>query len=43
MFNTFVLLFMAGITIIVGYFLKERLNESVKKFEKGFKESGLSE
>lgn len=43
MFNTFVLIFMAGITIMIGYFLKERLNESVRKFEKGFKESGLSE
>ncbi|WP_250674464.1 YhgE/Pip domain-containing protein [Paraclostridium ghonii] len=43
MFNTFVLIFMAGITIIIGYCLKERLNEYVRRFERGFKESGLSE
>ncbi|MCU9814078.1 YhgE/Pip family protein [Paraclostridium sp. AKS73] len=43
MFNTFILIFMGGITIMIGYFLKEKLNESVRKFEKGFKESGLSE
>lgn len=43
MFNTFVLIFIAGITIIIGYFLKERLNKSIEKFEREFKESGLSE
>lgn len=43
MFNTFVLIFMAGITIIIGYCLKERLNEYIRRFERGFKESGLSE
>ena len=43
MFNVVVLTGFAIITILIGYFLKERLNSAVRKFEKEFEESGLSE
>jgi putative membrane protein len=43
MFNVFILIGFAVVTIAIGYFLKERLNTAVRKFEKEFEESGLSE
>ena len=43
MFNVSILIVFGGIAIIIGYLLKEKLNKSVRKFEKEFKESGLSE
>ena len=43
MFNVVILIVFGVINILIGYFLKERLNKSVTRFEKEFKESGLSE
>lgn len=43
MFNTFILILFASITILLGYLLKEKLNKTVTNFESEFKESGLSE
>ncbi|WP_343101074.1 YhgE/Pip domain-containing protein [Romboutsia sp. MSSM.1001216sp_RTP31141st1_G3_RTP31141_220114] len=43
MFNVSILIVFGVVTILIGYLLKEKLNKSVRKFEKEFKESGLSE
>ncbi len=43
MFNVVILIGFAVLSILIGYFLKEKLNNTVTKFEKEFKESGLAE
>ncbi len=43
MFNVVILIGFAVLSILIGYFLKEKLNNTVSKFEKEFKESGLAE
>lgn len=43
MFNVVILIIFGCTTILIGYFLKERLNKAVRKFEREFEESGLSE
>lgn len=43
MFNVVIIIGFAILSILIGYFLKEKLNNTVTKFEKEFKESGLAE